>query len=977
MFGRLVRNPLTGAELRVGGGMYNDIVGTGRLIDNGQGRLVYQVLRPGDGSGSLFAHPSPRAGRGDLMRDTPVPLNTARRVAAFNEFLAGRRYEDIRDRLGLVGFVDGWLTLDIDGLRITRDPNDMDGTVLDVTPMQHDEMAAQLVRRIRRGEVDVPVSLPFENVLLNARTLDSRWAFCGERILGAPIAQHTLGGLCDAAEDAGVGLRIWSLTGRLLRNTTGRGEVASALVHDNHFYLMADEKRPTVITGPEILAQDVGGDVGVRSIFDSHDACYFERNGRAYLNDPVDDSHNGVYVLEGTDPPPDSDVFQEWMAPFFSPKYGFGPSTNWCRTTLELAQRYNTVLSKGRFVNERDFKPDEYITIDMDKCYYTAFRALFDTLLVPMTMPFPTVFSEWRACDPDTHDWSVKEWYAVQHDYSDLGGIPPIIPYVTFELLRAHGFVCRPYAYITYDGPSPKGWRSADFKKILGDVGLDKEKQRDFVNVQGMWERLCEREVLVFDLGKNGKPADPTELNEYAMDGFLIQHFENGRVVLTRDARQRKRSTRYHLSIGVKQAANYLVLRTMLKIYGQYKVLPVKVKTDGLMYRRDQLNQFAPIFHQPRSAEEMLRSFLTDTVYGQELATWKFEESKPARGNLDIHHSIINVLDPPQSMVSLYSARNQTFFGPPGVGKTLRVSNNLHYDYAVAYTNDRATANGGITVHSLFGIRFQSAQPDWEAIRPKLQDRTIWFDEVQMATMQMWSWFAYAFEEFNIKLIMTGDPDQLCAIEEKSNNSMRWDIESQFFGRVSIIEEHPLSRNADSPELIEMREGILEHNRMWALTDLHAAFTVWNIAFHNSTCEWVNDKVSQMLGQVWGGDGVYVAHDPPKSHPTLVKATLYVRKGDLMTPCNMDLSPTGAQTFWMTPSQVQQSRKRNLRWAYCQTGYKCIGKTFPSDVEITIWECGQMTWSRRFREYMYTAVTRGRFLSQLNFRASPVQNPCI
>jgi len=968
---RRVQNPLTGRNLRVGGGMYNDIVGTGRLVDNGQGQLVYQVVTGGAGTGITFMHPSGGAFP-TLARDSPVPVDTPRRVAALNEFLAGRPYAEIRGRLGLVGFLDGWLEIHIDGLRITRDENDMEGRVLTAHPLNENGHARQLMREMRQGRVDIPVSLPFENVLLNARTPDSRWDFCGERILECPIAEHSWAGLVDAAEDAGIGLRIWSLTGDLRHSTLGQNPIG-VLAHDNHFYRMADDKKPTLITGPEIKADEIGGDAVVRAIFDQHDACYYEMNGRAYLNDPSDPQHNGVYTLESTQLP--DDVFKEWMIPYFRPKYGMGPRTNWCRTTFELARRYNTVLSKGQFMHERDFDASQYITIDMDKCYSTAFLHIFDGLL-PFAMPFPTVFSEWRPCDPDTHEYCNDEWYAVQYDYSEIGGVPPLMPYMTMMLLKEHGYPWKPYAYISYAGPQSSGWKSREIRTIVNEgLAIDAEMQKEFVCVQGMWESACQRELMVFDLGKNGEAPDKPELDEYAADGFLIQHLEDGRAVLTRDLRKRRTSNRYHLSLGVKQVANYLVLRTLLKIKEHIGALPVKVKTDGLMYRRADIRQWAPPFNQPEP-EDILAEFMVHIREGVEVMSWKFEESKPARANLDVRHDLVNVLDPPMSMQALYAGRNKTFFGPPGVGKTMTVRDGFAYDFAVAYTNDRAVANGGITVHSLFNVRYKNASPDWAALRPKLQDRTVWFDEVQMATMAMWGWFACAFEEFNMKLIMTGDPDQLCAIED-AYTRMKWDETSQFFGQVTTMVEHPLSRNADSPELIEMREAILEHNRIWTMTDIDAPYTVWNIAFHNDVCEWVNNQIAMMLGQVWGGDGLYVGHDPLKSHPTIVKATLYLRKGDLMTPVYMDLTPTGASTFWVTPAQMHQHKTKNLRWAYCQTGYKCIGKTFPADVDVTIWQTDQPRWTDRFRQYMYTAVTRVRYLSQVNFRSTPVPRPEI
>lgn len=976
-----VRNPLTGTRLRVGGGMFERLLLSGqfnfRVDANGNLDIVFRVpedTRNGVSRVFLDPSPSPRRPSGALRRDGVDIGFNRRQIGALNEFIAGARYDEIRDQLVLNGFEDGWLELEIGGLRIRRDPNDMDGPALEVAPINANEIARRVVGQPgRQGRVDAPVHLPFVNVLTNGWNAETQgYRFCGERALGVPVQDHTIDGLFDAATEHGIGLRMWSMTGELMRCIDGNPTV-SVLAHDKHFYLVPDGRKPKLPSGP---VKDVGMDM--TSILNKHRVCYYERNGMAYINDPDDPSDNGVYPRTEVSP----SLLEEWMSPFFRYLYGLGPGGRMCRSTFSVIRKSNFAMMKGAPI--QDWRSTDYITIDMNKCYYTAFCLLVDMnhVTVEMHMPFPNVFSEWRPYEDD-HMRQACEWYAVKNDFTDIGGLPQIIPYVTLKLLESHGIKCDIYAYISFD-TSCRGWRNSKFIKFLDEeMAGDLERQSKFSVVCGMWGSCSDTDDIQFELGMNDG-LDDTEVQEYLDHDFIVQNVpdEPNHVVVRRFGTKPRMINRYHLNFGVKQMANYLVMRTVLKIKDAFGgALPVKVTTDGLMYRRADIRTVPLPFRELRSAEELLAPFLSDKVFDVELCTWKFEENLRPTRRQNVNYPDIDVLNPPESMRKLYHDQIITKLGPPGVGKTYW-ARQQDYDYAVAYTNDRATANDGITVHRLFGGGF-SRQPDWDALRPKLYRKCIWFDEIQMATMEMWSWLAHAVEEFETRLILTGDADQLCAIDQDnglSSSVVSWDENSAFLGDVEVMQEHELSRN--SPDLVLFRDSILLGRFAWELTPVDAPYTTWNIAFHNDVCDWVSDRVAEMLGQTYGGDGLYVGHNPRAGHPLITKATIYLRTGDTMTPVRMsDQQPSGAPAFYLTAHDLvnkytkwdrKQRDRSPLKWAYCQTGYKCIGKTFGTDIDFTVWESDQEVSTKKFREYMYTAVTRACSLTQVQFRASPL-----
>jgi hypothetical protein len=153
--------------------------------------------------------------------------------------------------------------------------------------------------------------------------------------------------------------------------------------------------------------------------------------------------------------------------------------------------------------------------------------------------------------------------------------------------------------------------------------------------------------------------------------------------------------------------------------------------------------------------------------------------------------------------------QNITLQGAPGTGKTYKVKKDYKYDVATTTTNlcllnimdEEHTSK---TVYSLLSL-YNPA--DLSKTLSKLRNKTIWLDEFSMIPKSTWGFFHILNKDYNCKLIISGDINQIPPIGEKAI-----DMSSVYFKYLFQDVETLTQDYRNDKEIIKLRDSVLNAN---------------------------------------------------------------------------------------------------------------------------------------------------------------------
>jgi len=153
--------------------------------------------------------------------------------------------------------------------------------------------------------------------------------------------------------------------------------------------------------------------------------------------------------------------------------------------------------------------------------------------------------------------------------------------------------------------------------------------------------------------------------------------------------------------------------------------------------------------------------------------------------------------------------KNITLQGAPGTGKTYKVKKDYKYDIATTTTNlcllnIKDGSPSSSTIYSLLSLYNPS---DLSKTLSKLRNKTIWIDEFSMIPKSTWGFFHILNKEYNCKLIISGDINQIPPIGEKAI-----DMSSVYFKYLFQDVETLTQDYRNDKDIIKLRDSVLNAN---------------------------------------------------------------------------------------------------------------------------------------------------------------------
>jgi len=195
---------------------------------------------------------------------------------------------------------------------------------------------------------------------------------------------------------------------------------------------------------------------------------------------------------------------------------------------------------------------------------------------------------------------------------------------------------------------------------------------------------------------------------------------------------------------------------------------------------------------------------------------------------------------------------NISYHGAPGTGKTYTVQNNHSYDISTTITNVcvnniKTKDIESKTLYSLF--QFYRPEKLFSALN-KLKNKTIWIDEFSMIPRFMWNMIFIAASKYNVKLVISGDINQISPIGET-----KIDLDNIAFkklmGKITLLKKD----HRNDKQIIILRNQILNNNveelkSRFKSLESKDDFTKFDrhIVFSHDMGDYVNSKIMESRG---------------------------------------------------------------------------------------------------------------------------------
>jgi hypothetical protein len=676
------------------------------------------------------------------------------------------------------------------------------------------------------------------------------------------------------------------------------------LIYNHHVYPLMD--------GDTVLDLNHGDGSTYDGLPAMHDLLN-QRNYMMFRNNHTFFTPEGTYKMTMEDA-----LYEDWMSKLFTltpPALGVDDHT------VEVLRRGTIGLYWADKPPGTMLNPDEYVAIDMSKCYYNTLMHLLELQRLPTISLYDRFEPVPFADQTMLLGVGPNDLLMVDEDLTKYGFRTNLINGKTYDILyEFQGRPCRVTAILRL-----RMEEAGVQRKMLQELQTyDTDKQKKYAVMNGMFGKLrSTREEWI-------EVRDPIEQQYYQEEhGFKSRGDDcMSRVTVTPICQ-----SRFQVYQAVVHTANALVLRHILHIQREVPGagLPSKIKIDSLTYERRRLRTpFDP------TGERALRRFVINE-------NWKFE---PLRVGMPLmtpmahrHFTITSYSDE----LPTYS-RNVTFIGPPGVGKTYQALA-MNPDVKCCFSNKGARRIGGITMDSALGMTPGVYKLNWD--REKIAGKVVFVDEAQALRPRHWGLLKFAYLHLNTSFIFALDPDQIPPVEHE-----RYPVsEHPFWGNITRLTVD--YRN--EPCLVQAREALLRDDFEPDIVP-EAAMTRLNVAYTHRTCAIVNAYVTRELGLNWLDPGWYIVKLEHRTSKTYKGEVLY---RDAMGKWHRDKEDGPV----VLKAWADASAKRYLNWAYCVTIHSTIGETFREP--YTIWDVGHPGFSKKL---MYTALTRGVSLQQITFR---------
>lgn len=791
-----------------------------------------------------------------------------------------------------------------------------------------------------------PQQLPFSNYFLNEgsdeRCVD-RWM--GEDLDDVPWARYGWDAISKAARQRSVPHRIVDLLGGVMAEWIPSAakveDIRYGLVYNGHMYELMDAK-PRLIRGP--VGEYEGFSTSIKPVLERERAIKYCKNDTYYVG--------GVGVFRRKS----EFEWEPWMGDLMAL---LPTCRGWDPHTMGVVARSARALAYACGSVKDDDSPDDYLALDVSKCYY---RALLETVQHPWStgqagrqviveVGDPTMWDVWKPVEPLTHASDVQRagYVEVAEDLSRWGILTNVIQGRMAHLLEANGVKVTPVRVLNFRFVNP--WindvklKKPEQKKALELLeGLEPAQQKKYALVNGVMGKLHLQDELLFEL----HPDRVDEKLWYKRKYPGIQEVGNSLRLLT-DAGGY--INRLHWHAHVIHYASYLVLHRAFEVKRALAASPVRIKTDMLMYRRQDLKT-------PWDRDGKDR--LWEVFERDPKNAWHFEPVQVRLAQRPPAWQRIAVEPPAES-----AYKNITYTGPPGTGKTHKVLHDHHFDYAVCFSNMGTRRLARVagedrcrTVHSLFQL--WGAGANREAVLEDLRGLTVFVDEAQACGSALWSFFREAYHKVDARFIFAMDPDQIRPVREEGYG---YDMAHPFLGTV-----HRMTHDYRNDDLIRHhRQLILGGNpfRGGPYKEMSPeTFFEVNMAWKRVTRDQVNAKVARYLGMVWHQSGRYRVKEALR-RLGLVKQqrlTCMGRSGSLDAAVYRD-EDTG-QCYQLTAREANKL----LRWGYCTTIHAMVGETIEAPTRVGIWDWENRKFSKHLR---YTALTRVQKWGQLRLFVWP------
>lgn len=326
------------------------------------------------------------------------------------------------------------------------------------------------------------------------------------------------------------------------------------------------------------------------------------------------------------------------------------------------------------------------------------------------------------------------------------------------------------------------------------------------------FENCCEDDVMLLNVPYNGE-----EITRKVWENLSI------------DSTRAVKRTTYFKYINLSNVYNFVVdfanayVFTMyMEVFKIHGVMPVQIKTDGLVYDR-----------------------VIPELEGD--PNWHKEENPKPLKPMDVKLDVYSGEELNGKMFSqLKEIKSVSYHGSPGCGKTTTVKGNHKFDISATFTNQCAANmdTDDVKARTLFSL-FRSWSPEtWHEALKSMKGKTLWIDEYSQIHTNMWNFIVLACLQYGTKLILSGDFNQIPAIRDH-DKEFNDPVLQCLFGEVNKL----VKDFRNEADLIELRDFIIENESNVISNKLKEAYTKdwldceYHITGTKATREALNDMM--------------------------------------------------------------------------------------------------------------------------------------
>jgi hypothetical protein len=480
---------------------------------------------------------------------------------------------------------------------------------------------------------------------------------------------------------------------------------------------------------------------------------------------------------------------------------------------------------------------------------------------------------------------------------------------------------------------------------LVREIASDPAKQKLFARVVGCWGKLRHREDLHVQI--------PEHEGRDEEHWYYETHYNAGKShdCIHREDQYIVPINRYYAYMAVVLSANLFITDAINHIHANTGVYPCMIKTDCLTYTRSDsvVAQLQALVDNPESILKWHWQEMPATICAERISPpLEIDTSGVYRGHTNV-----------------------TLTGIPGAGKTYRGlglgSGAAAPPEVVATYNNRGVARLAatcldlplsqrprcMTVHRLAKCGLVLKRQSYHDMRYAYPDGTVvMIDEYQSVPQAFWSVFFFLHER-GVRFRFVGDYEQVDAVDPHTAGGYV-PVWTPFMGEYIRL----TTNYRNDPTVTQWAQQVLAQTFNAHIT-VHPGFIQddMNLAFRNSTVDYINDHFVRENGLMWGGPGKYLAN-VTSHYRRVYKGQVLTREGDEMT------RPDGSRFVLPVVSA------RGYSWGWATTIHQSVGSTIPED--YTIWDYVPGLWDPAYKKLLYTAITRAKTSAQISF-AGPLK----